>query len=152
MYSSRSLVNQGSRTTQKTVANMMSLLLYTSALVAIVALQTPLATTALTYAPRVLNATVEGQICPSEEETQEARNEISSDVHTMISQLYPCGSSGWTRIAYFDTTDSSNTCPSPLLWSITRTVSSLDKPDLQHSCGYVHSLQSWPLSVCTFQT
>ena len=106
-------MNQGSRTTQKTVANTMSLLLNSLAFVAIVALQTPLATAALTYAPKVLNATVEGQICPSEVERQEAQNKISSDVRTMISQLYPCGSSGWTRIAYFDMTNSSNTCPSP---------------------------------------
>ena len=113
MYNSQSLVNQSSRTTQKTVANTMSFPLWTLAFVAIVALQTPLATAALTYAPRELNATVEGQICPYEEERQEARNQISSDVRTMISQLYPCGSSGWTCIAYFDMTDSSDTCPSP---------------------------------------
>ena len=106
MYNSQSLVNQSSRTTQKTVANTMSFLLWTLAFVAIVALQTPLTTAALTCAPKVLNATVEGQICPPEEERQEARNQISSDVRTMISQLYPrpCGSSGWTRIAYLDMT------------------------------------------------
>ena len=87
---------------------MLPFQLYTLAFMAY-ALQTQPALAAVSYPARVL----EDQTCPSEDQRQVIHSQIDSELRTIISQLYPCGDPGWTRIAFLNMTDTSNSCPSP---------------------------------------
>ena len=58
-------------------------------------------------------------ICPCNEDRERARNEISTYVQSHLASVIPTlpinqcgGSSGWTRIAYLNTTDPAQRCPS----------------------------------------
>ena len=64
--------------------------------------------------PARQDTVVNGQTCPSEEQGRMIRNQISSELLTIISQLSFCGGDpGWTRIAFLNMTDTSDSCPSP---------------------------------------
>ena len=88
---------------------MLPFQLYALAFMACV-LQTQPAIAAVSYPARVL----EDQTCPSEDQRQVIDNQIDSELRTIISQMFPCGDPGWTRIAYLNTTNDS-TCPRPWL-------------------------------------
>ena len=50
-------------------------------------------------------------MCPTAEERQEARDKIRLDVRRLLLGNYTCGgTSGWTRIAYLNMSDSSHQC------------------------------------------
>ena len=88
---------------------MLPFQLYTLVFMAC-ALQTQPATAAVSY-PARQDTDVGDQACPSEEQRQVTRNQISSDILTIISQMYPCGDPGWTRIAFLNMTNASHNCP-----------------------------------------
>ena len=75
----------------------------------------------LTYAAVVLDGT--GQVCPSEEIQENARNQIDADIHTLLyesvvpliqpdAEGHPCGRGSWARVAYLNMTNPTQRCPS----------------------------------------
>ena len=51
-------------------------------------------------------------MCPTAEESQEARDKIHLDVRRLLAGDYTCGgTSGWARIAFLNMSDSSHQCP-----------------------------------------
>jgi len=91
---------------------MLSFKLYVLAFMAW-ALQTQLATAAVSYPARVLDTNVSNQACPLKEQRRVTQNQMRSEIHAIISQMYPCGDPGWTRIAFLNMTNTSYNCPSP---------------------------------------
>ena len=54
--------------------------------------------------------------CPPNEDRERARNDISTYIRSYLASMaspVPCGSVGWTRIAYLNMTDPHQKCPSP---------------------------------------
>ena len=69
-----------------------------------------------TYRGRVLQGDAT-QSCPSEEERGRERNEVDSATLSLLREsvvplLYPCGGSGWRRVAYLNMSNTSQQCPS----------------------------------------
>ena len=61
--------------------------------------------------------------CPLDEDREGARNELSSNVQSLLASIANptqesalCGGVGWTRIAYLNMTDPAQGCPSP--WTL----------------------------------
>ena len=70
---------------------------------------------AIAFPATILSGTDE--VCPSQQDTNDALSQIGADVRTMLrdalDKLTPCGSSGWTRVAFLNMSDLSENCPSP---------------------------------------
>ena len=74
-----------------------------------------------TYEPRVLE-TPQGEVCPLAEQLEMIRNEIRNELLETIRErvlpsapTYECGgTSGWTRVAFNNMTNTSQQCPSGL--------------------------------------
>ena len=68
----------------------------------------------LLVAPEVINAT-NTQSCPSQEVLEAARSQLTTRVQELLSSTFApdtCGSSAWTRVAYLDMSDTTQSCPS----------------------------------------
>ena len=77
----------------------------------------------------VLSGTYTDQVCPSQEDTNDALDRIEADVRTLLRDAYeldtPCGASGWVRVAFLNMSNPSENCPSA--WELYTTP--------QRACG-----------------
>ena len=67
------------------------------------------------------------QVCPSQEDTNDALDRIGTDVRTLLRDAFdtPCGASGWVRVAFLNMSNPSENCPSA--WELYTTP--------QRACG-----------------
>lgn len=66
----------------------------------------------LPVAPEIISGSI--QTCPPQEAINAARSELSAKIDVLLRDFTdtPCGGSGWTRIAYLNMSDPTQSCPS----------------------------------------
>ena len=69
----------------------------------------------ITYEAKVIdNAAGDSTGCPAGDRLQTARDEVSSEVSTLLQERICNGTFGWTRVAYVDMTNAEDQCPEGL--------------------------------------
>ena len=59
---------------------------------------------------KILSASATGA-CPSNQDTMDAKNEITQNISAILEDLTSCGGPGWRKVGYLDMTDPTQSCP-----------------------------------------